>query len=139
MTNMTNGIFKQANETVATSKRSVTAKQISPSLMRILSESYPIEGCINTLLAYSNLIPSIESLGWLEHTSDWDPCIHIELKNGISFETERGYTEIYFFEDDETGELYDEVSFDYTEEFKQEFPLIDRININDIVSIRIII
>ena len=136
MTNGTNSIFKQ---TVAKSKRSVTAKQISPSLMGILHEKYPIEGCINTLLAYSKIIDAIESLGWLEHTGDWDPYLQIELKNGITFETESGYTEIYFFEDDETGKLYDEVSFEYTEEFKREFPLIDRINVNDIVSIRVIV
>ena len=136
MTNGTNSIFSTA---VATSKRNVTAKQISPSLMGILQEKYPIEGCINTLLAYSKIIDAIESLGWLEHTGDWDPYLQIELKNGITFETESGYTEIYFFEDDETGKLYDEVSFEYTEEFKQEFPLIDRINVNDIVSIRVIV
>ena len=43
---------------------------------------------------FSKYLDLIEKLGWIEHTSDWDPYIIIQFHDGTEFETESGYYSI---------------------------------------------
>ena len=46
---------------------------------------------IAMLYKYSRDMETILSLGWFEHTSDWDPFLLIKLKDGTQIETASGY------------------------------------------------
>ena len=52
---------------------------------------YSYDSKIDSLKAYAMGLELINQLGWLEHTSDWDPFLMIELKNGGEIQTESGY------------------------------------------------
>jgi len=45
----------------------------------------------NKLQAYCKMIHFINWLGWIEHTSDWDPSLIITLKTKEIIETNPGY------------------------------------------------
>ena len=68
---------------------------ISTILMDMdLSYKKPFFGDLikSRLEKFQKIIEFIEELGWIEHTSDWDPYLIIETKNG-NRQTENGYTE----------------------------------------------
>ena len=60
----------------------------------ILPDVTPVN--INELLeqinAYILFNEYIEKLGWIEHTSDWDPSVTVILKDGTKYENVPGYS-----------------------------------------------
>lgn len=100
--------------------------QVSPILFDAVSREpikiYPHTEpalLINEIQAVIDTISLITTLGWAEHTGDWDPYIRIELKDGNTITTDNGYYEmqiqeqehqnILLLEDSESqGEQWDE-------------------------------
>lgn len=75
----------------------------------------------------------IEGLGWLEHTSDWDPALVIGTNNGDTIQLENGYWQFHLL-DDEDGEIY-LISSNQDDSY-EEYEV--KVNIRDIESINII-
>lgn len=64
----------------------------------MLSANYPSLH-IQDLRMYSKLLAFLDKLGWLEHTSDWDPYLKITFRNGEVIETPSGYWDFTVSED----------------------------------------
>lgn len=45
------------------------------------------------LTAFQDLVKLLNSMGWLDHTGDWDLGLDITLHNGSKIQTEQGYPE----------------------------------------------
>ena len=75
----------------------------------------------------------IEGLGWLEHTSDWDPALVIGTNNGDTIQLENGYWQFHLL-DDEDGEIY-LISSNMDDSY-EEYEV--KVNIRDIESINIL-
>jgi hypothetical protein len=70
-------------------------RQISSLAMENMGElvinKEPHDRKIAMLYKYSRDMETILSLGWFEHSSDWDPFLLIKLKSGTPIETASGY------------------------------------------------
>lgn len=65
-------------------------QQISTLLLRELRD-VQINGNYPATVSVLNLIKTINSVGWIEHTCDWDLNAIITLNNGETHETGHGY------------------------------------------------
>ena len=46
------------------------------------------------IFTFGKLCGILQEIGWQEHTSDWDPYIEIQMKDGTTQETMSGYSSL---------------------------------------------
>jgi len=67
-----------------------------------------VKGLMFKLKPFVHFLKFIEVAGWLEHTSDWDPYLEIELLDGTKITTENGSYIIDLYNEDRMMRILDE-------------------------------
>lgn len=60
------------------------------------------------LKSLSKILNFLDRLGWVEHTSDWDPYLIIKLKNGAKIETQCDFWQFEIIRQDTTIRIEDD-------------------------------
>tara|TARA_R110000772_G_scaffold31763_1_gene78092 strand:+ start:220 stop:708 length:489 start_codon:yes stop_codon:yes gene_type:complete len=100
-------IEKGENETIEILKTLLEKQNLfeglSSRMMRDLKPYQPLDWAIehfnkgnasflyNEIQQFIETVEFISNLGWIQHTSDWDPYLIIETVRGETFQTESGY------------------------------------------------
>jgi len=74
------------------------------------------------ILKYDKAVQLTLQLGWIEHTSDWDPYYVIQLKDGTTIETASGYSSIDLEKSTDTELAFDSQNV-YMEEIQIMVPI----------------
>ncbi len=57
----------------------------------IMPSDPPHTDMLIRIFAFGKLCDIIQDIGWHEHTSDWDPYIEIQMKDGTTIQTMNGW------------------------------------------------